>query len=98
VLVEKLGIALTVNSKMTGKSFRVIDTDGLMAADKLQAKKELIDRDLEMKEMLLNEAFKRINTAKRKHDEMEKSYIPQMDFEAVTEFRNKIVERIKKYL
>jgi hypothetical protein len=98
VLVEKLGIALTVNSKMTGKSFRVIDTDGLMAADKLQAKKELIDRDLEMKEMLLNEAFKRINTAKRKHDEMEKSYIPQMDFAAVTEFRNKIVERIKNYL
>lgn len=98
VLVEKLGIALTVNSKMKEKAYRVVDMGEVMIGEKLQAKEELIGRDVKMKELLLNEAFNRINTAKRKHDEMEKSYIPQMNFAAVTEFRQKIVERIKKYL
>lgn len=98
VIVEKLGIALTVNGKMRDKAYRLVDLDEVLIAGKLEAKKGLISADVEIKEMLLGEAFRRINTAKRKHDEMEKSYIPQMDFAAVTEFRNRIIERIKKYL
>lgn len=98
VVVEKLCISLTVNNKMKEKAYGVVNTDEVIIADKLKAKQELINSDVEMKEMLLSEAFKRINTAKRMHDEMEKSYIPQMDFAAVTEFRKNIIERIKKYL
>lgn len=98
VLVEELSIALTVNSKIEGRAFRVVDVGEVLITDKLQAKEDIISKDVEMKEMLLNEAFKRINTAKKKHDEMEKSYIPQMDFAAVTEFKKDIIERIKKYL
>jgi hypothetical protein len=36
--------------------------------------------------------------AKKNHDDMEKSYVPQMNFAAVTEFKKQIIERIKKYL
>jgi hypothetical protein len=98
VIVEKLGIALTVNTKMKEKAYEVIDLDKVIIDEKLQANQNLIDKDIEIKEMLLKEAFIRINSAKRKHDEMEKSYIPQMDFAAVTEFKKKIIVNIKRYL
>ncbi|WP_291633051.1 hypothetical protein [Clostridium sp.] len=98
VLVEKLCIAFTVNGKMKGTACRIVDMGQLIIGDKLKAKEDSISKDMEMKEILLSETFKRINIAKTKHDDMEKSYIPQMDFVAVTEFRKKIIERIKKYI
>lgn len=98
LLVEALGIAFTVDSRMKEKAFKVVDMDEAMIASKLKTKEDLIGRDMEMKERLLSEAFIRINTAKRKHDEMEKSYVPQMDFAAVDELKKTIIERIKKYL
>lgn len=98
VLVCELGIAFTVDSRMKEKAFKVVDMDEAMIASKLKTKEDLIGRDMEMKERLLGEAFTRINTAKRKHDEMEKSYVPQMDFAAVDELKKTIIERIKKYL
>jgi hypothetical protein len=98
VLVEELGIAFTANQKMKSKAFRIVDLDAVIVLEKLEGKKELISKDLELKNLLLEEAYKRVNIAKKKHDDMEKSYVPQMDFAAITEFRKKIVERIKKYL
>jgi len=98
VIIEKLGIAFTTNSKLKDRAFRLVDLDEAIIPEKLKVKEELISKDKEMKEMLLNEAYNRINIAKKKHDDMEKSYIPQMDFVAVTEFRKHIIERIKRYL
>lgn len=98
ILVEKLGLAFTVNRKMKNKAYRIVDLDEVIVAEKLEGKKDLISKDLEMKNLLLEEAYKRVYIAKKKHDDMEKSYIPQMDFAAVTEFRKEIIARIKKYL
>lgn len=98
VIIEELCIALTLDSRMKGKTYKIIDTDEAVIAGILQSKEDFINSDEKMKEMLLNEAFNRINTAKRKHDDMEKSYIPQMNFAAVDELRSKIIERIKNYL
>lgn len=83
---------------LTKKAVKVLVISDLMIADKLQAIEELIAKDMKMKTMLLDEAFERINKAKKKHDEMEKSYIPQMDFSAINELKSKITERIKKYM
>ena len=98
VLVEELGIAFTVNSKMKNDAYGIVDLDDIIIPEKLEGKKDMISKDLEMKNMLLEEAYKRVYMAKKKHDDMEKSYVPQMDFVAVTEFRKQIIERIKKYL
>ena len=48
--------------------------------------------------MLMEEGVARIKMAKLIHDDMEKSYVGSMDFAAVTELRNKTVERIKGIL
>jgi hypothetical protein len=53
---------------------------------------------MEMENMLLEETYKRVYIAKKKHDDIEKSYVPNMNFTAVIEFRKKTIERIKKYL
>lgn len=98
VLVEELGIAFTVNSKVKNKAYKIVDLAEVIIPEKLESKKAIISKDQEMKNLLLEEAYKRVFTAKKKHDDMEKSYVPQMDFAAVTEFRKKIVERIKKYI
>ncbi|MDF2530499.1 MAG: ATPase [Clostridia bacterium] len=98
VLVEELGLAFTVNCKMEKKAYKIVDLDEAIIPEKLEGKKDLIAKDSEMKNLLLQEAYKRVYMAKKKHDDMEKSYVPNMDFAAVTEFRKKFIERIKKYL
>jgi hypothetical protein len=98
VLVEELGLAFTANVKMKQKAYKVVNLDEVIIPEKLEGKKEMISKDTEMKNLLLEEAYKRVYVAKKNHDDMEKSYVPQMDFAAVTEFKKKIIERIKKYL
>ena len=98
VIVEDLGLAFTDNSKMKNKAYRIVNLDVAIISEKLESKNDIISKDTEMKNMLLEEAYKRVYMAKRNHDDMEKSYVPQMDFAAVTEFKKQIIERIKKYL
>ncbi|OGO79108.1 MAG: hypothetical protein A2Y23_10365 [Clostridiales bacterium GWB2_37_7] len=98
VLVEELGLAFTVNSKMKNKAYKIVDLDEVIIHEKLEGNVELISKDQEMKSLLLEEAYKRVYIAKKKHDDMEKSYVPNMNFAAVTELRKKIIDRIKKYL
>jgi hypothetical protein len=98
VLVEELGLAFTDNSKMKNKAYRIVDLDKVLIPEKLEGKMDTINKDKEMKSMLLEEAYKRVYMAKKNHDDMEKSYVPQMNFAAVTEFKKQIIERIKKYL
>jgi hypothetical protein len=98
VLVEELGLAFTDNSKMKNKAYRIVDLDKVLIPEKLEGKMDTINKDKEMKSMLLEEAYKRVYLAKKNHDDMEKSYVPQMNFAAVTECKKQIIERIKKYL
>ncbi|MDF2593002.1 MAG: ATPase [Clostridia bacterium] len=98
VLVEELGLAFTDNSKMKNKAYRIVDLDKVLIPEKLESKMDTINKDKEMKSMLLEEAYKRVYMAKKNHDDMEKSYVPQMNFAAVTECKKQIIERIKKYL
>lgn len=98
LLIEDLGIAFTVNSKMEKRATRIIDLDEVIIQEKLESKRELLDKDATMKAAMIAEAHRRINMAKKKHDELEKYYVPNIDFAAINEFRKKIIERIKKYL
>jgi hypothetical protein len=83
---------------MKNKAYRIVDLDKVLIPEKLEGKMDTINKDKEMKSMLLEEAYKRVYMAKKNHDDMEKSYVPQMNFAAVTECKKQIIERIKKYL
>ena len=43
----------------------------------------------------MDEAINRIKSAKYLHDELEKYYIANIDFEGMQDLRNKIIDNIK---
>lgn len=96
--VENLKIAVTINPKMEAKAYQIIDLDTVIDESKYEDKKELLAKDGEVYLQMLEEGVKRIKLAKLLHDDMEKSYVGNMDFAAVTELRNKTIERIKNVL
>lgn len=95
LVVDALKIAITVNPKLEQKAYKIINLNDNMIPGKLADKADLLAKDKEMQDYMMEEAVKRIKTAKHKHDEIEKSYVANMDFTAITQFRNKTVERIK---
>jgi len=95
LVVEGLKIAVTINPKMEYRAYKIIDLDSIIDPGKYSDKAELLAKDGEVYIQMLEEGVKRIKMAKLIHDEMEKSYVGSMDFAAVTELRNKTVERIK---
>jgi hypothetical protein len=95
LVIEGLKIAVTVNPKMESRAYKIIDLDTVIDASKYEDKAELLVKDKEVYVKMMEEGVKRIKLAKLLHDDMEKSYVGSMDFAAVTELRNKTIERIK---
>lgn len=98
LLIEDLKIAITINPKTEINAYKVIDLDKVIDEDKYIDKAELLKKDAETYLMLMEEGVRRIKMAKLLHDDLEKKYVGSMDFEAITELRNRTVERIKGIL
>ncbi len=98
LIVEDFKIAVTINPKMEARAYRVIDLDTVIDKSKFEDKAELLAKDKELYDKMLEEGISRIKMAKTLHDDLEKSYIGSMDFGAVTRLRNKTIERIKMIL
>lgn len=98
LVLEDLKIAVTVNPKMENRAYKVIDLDTVIDKDKYADKTDLLAKDKEVYAKMLEEGVRRIKLAKLLHDDMEKNYVGNMDFAAVTALRNKTVERIKRIL
>lgn len=98
ILIERLGVAVTVYDSVNDRAFKIIHLDEAVLPDKLHTRNDMIETDRRIMNILLGEAFQRIRAAKQKHDELEKIYIPHMDFEAVGRLEKQIIDRIKSYL
>jgi len=83
---------------MEERGYRVIDLCTVNDKRKFENKAELLAKDKELYDKMLEEGISRIKMAKTLHDDLEKSYIGSMDFGAVTRLRNKTIERIKMIL
>ena len=98
LVVEGFKIAVTVNPKMEAYAYKTVDLNAIIDKSKYEDKAELLSKDREVYEKLLEEGINRIKTAKLLHDDMEKNYAGRMDFDAVTELRKRTVERIKEMI
>ncbi len=98
LVVEDLKIALTTNSKMETVAYKVFDLDEVIDESKYGDKADLLAKDGEVYLEMLEEGVRRIKLAKLLHDDVEKTYVGNMDFGAVTELRNKVIGRIKDIL
>ncbi len=98
VIVLNLNLAFTSDTAFSERAEKIISLDKAFMPEKLEQRREMIEKDKGMMEQLLNEAYSRFKAAKLKHGELEKLYIPLMDFGAVDEFRIRIADRIRKFL
>lgn len=83
---------------MDQRIYKIIDIDTLIDSGKYADKAKLLATDGEVYMQMLEEGVSRIKLAKLLHDDMEIYYIGSMDFMAVTELRNKVIERIRGIL
>ncbi len=95
LIIDRLKVAVTVNPKTADGAYKTVDLDETLDRAVLEGRKEFLTSARGLYQLLLDEAVKRINLAKKMHDEMEKSYIPNMDFAAITMLRNKTAARIR---
>lgn len=98
LVVDKLGIGITVNPKLESKANKVIDLNDTIIANKLQKNHETIEDDKDMMKNLLNEAISRIAKAKKLHDKMETYYISNMNFDEIDKVKEKTIDRIKRMI
>ncbi len=96
LIIDEIEVAFTVNQRMERKSEVTIDLDQNINKELLSCREDEIEKDKENMSLLFEEAVNRINKAKKVHDEMEKYYIPYMNFNDITDLRIETANRIKK--
>ncbi|MCG8642319.1 MAG: PRK06851 family protein [Desulfobacterales bacterium] len=74
-----------------------IDMDYCLDAEILEKYEKLVQENEEIFNSLFNRAIKFISQAKKTHDLMETYYIPNMDFEAISQLWERTLDRIIGY-
>ncbi|MDD4494821.1 MAG: ATPase [Eubacteriales bacterium] len=99
VIPEKNLSIATTNKYHTVLSLdkEVIDMNEFYDNDIVDERMEIIEYNSLEFEGLLNRAVMTLEQAKRMHDELERNYVPFMDFAAVDGLRGKILDEILEY-
>ncbi|QEK12397.1 ATPase [Crassaminicella thermophila] len=97
IIIPKLNIAITTSGKYANTNYKKIKFDDFMDKEILAANEEILKEDNAFVEKLINSGIANIAKAKKEHDDLEKSYIPNMNFKAIDNFRGEILQRILKY-
>ncbi|WP_026486630.1 PRK06851 family protein [Caldanaerobius polysaccharolyticus] len=93
LLIPGLDVAITTWEKFEDSGL-VVDLGGCVDEQKLRHYKEELEADLEYAGIMVQEAVKCINKAKKAHDELEKYYVSCMDFHAVDQLREDVLKKI----
>lgn len=95
-IVHDLKVAFTNDSLVEGKTDNIVELKIFHNKYKWEKNMELIEIDKQLMKTLIDEAINRIKKAKYLHDDLEKYYIVNMNFNEMQELRNKIIDKIKK--
>lgn len=101
LIIPEIGVAFTTSVEPhtypKDQAERTIDMNQCISPNILAKYGELIDSELKIIEEFFGIAIKLIAKAKRLHDQMEEYYIPNMNFAAINELRQRILERLLEY-
>jgi nucleoside-triphosphatase THEP1 len=95
VYIENLNIGFTVSNLFSER--RTIDFNEYLDKKKLLKYEEDLKTDEKALDDLLNLAISSLKRAKANHDIMEGYYVPNMDFDKVSELREEIIKKINRY-
>lgn len=74
-----------------------IDMDETLDCKILESQSSAVDQAQKRFGILFDDAVRSIREAKSAHDEMEKYYVPYMDFAAIDRLRERVIERVIQY-
>lgn len=94
IVIKDISVAITTSSKFNSINYKTICMDCCLNKVLLNERAEEIKIDKEKFDELINLAVSNINNAKTVHDHMEEYYIPNMNFDAIDDLRDKTLERI----
>lgn len=99
VVIPCLKIAFVTQNKYLSvkRKDHIIDLSKYADNNILKDDKTTIDFDKKQYEIMLNKGISTIKKAKQTHDDMEKYYIPNMNFEEVKKKMHEILARILEY-
>ncbi|MFU0823608.1 PRK06851 family protein [Clostridium sp.] len=99
LLIPNLSIALLTSNEINNRNFvgSQIDMKDFLNKRLLDKSSEEITEARDTFYLLLNKGLSIISKAKALHDELEKCYIPNMDFDKVDNKFNEIITRLLKY-
>lgn len=96
IMIKDIGVAITTSQLF--KDEDVIDLGEFINKEKIDDYKDELEIDERILDELINYAISNLKKAKSNHDVIENYYIPNMDFEKIDDLKDKIVERIMKYV
>lgn len=100
LVIPQINLAVTTSTEphlWEGKSDRVIDTSQAVSNQTVRLYEAPLERANATYRQLLDDAVSWLDEAKRLHDELEAYYVPNMQFDAVEEYREEILQRILTY-
>jgi hypothetical protein len=97
IVLHELGIAVTCSTGAKERADRRADLNAFLNPSKLERVTEYLSRDVDVYGRIIDEAVSAILDAKRAHDDLEKYYAANMDFEAVDRLRDRVLERMLEY-
>lgn len=103
LLIPELSLAFVTSNQYHSITLPVkeaevvtIDLERILNADLIQSKAGILDSSSRKMEELIDMAVACLASAKREHDELEKYYIPNMDFMGIDQLRQELTRKIKK--
>ncbi|MCY6371193.1 PRK06851 family protein [Clostridium ganghwense] len=99
ICIPNLSTAILTSNEINERSFagNQINMEDLQNKILIDRNKAEIEKAKENFNLLLNKGLKLISEAKALHDELEKYYIPNMDFDKVEKTINDVITKILKY-
>lgn len=93
VIIKGLSIGITLSKSGEQHAKKIIDLDTYIDKSKLEIHKEDIREDKEILQKLIDISIKNLTKTKNNHDELEKCYSPNMNFEALDDIADKILAK-----
>ncbi|WP_130806583.1 PRK06851 family protein [Senegalia massiliensis] len=96
IYIKDIKVGITINGKFKDKQ-KTLNLNDYRNQNLYSMYKEIMDEDQKMANMLIDKGIDNIRNAKSLHDELEKYYVENIDFEKVDEFKNILINRILQY-
>jgi hypothetical protein len=100
IVIPEKNLSIATSNKyhpVLSSDKEVIDMNEFYDSDIVDERMEIIEYNTLEFEGLLNRAILTLEQAKRMHDELERNYVPFMDFDAVDKLKDRIIHEILAY-